>query len=1465
MNTFLVTNLNDSGPGSLRAAILASNADTSLTAEVIRFNVSGPITLTSDLPAITNTVQIDATTAPSFNPGGPPAVELNFDGHAGLTFSTGSSGSALLGLALGNAAGNGVTLNSSNITLDGNYIGLHANGTAFGNAGDGVYVSSLSSNNNIGINPTGASGIVSNVISGNGGNGIAFHGSTGNVVVDNRIGTSADGSLAIANGHNGILIADGSANNTIGGTLFVNTATGQANDPTGNKGTTTPVLVVPPLGNLISGNGQNGVAIENQSHDNVLNGNFIGTDAGGNAALGNGADGVLILNADNNSLIGCQFVNNPFVYYNVVSGNGGNGLHITNSNDVMVQANFFGIGANNASIVANGQNGIMVDGNSQGVTVGGVIPLGNVSAGNKANGIYVTGTVGGFTTFNTFGGLLAFQGAAPNGNDGILIDATGGNNLIRTNVFSGNVNNGIEISGNASGVTVDPNIVGLNTTGTSKTVNTGIGLPDLANGNDGLLISGTAHGNIIGGYFQSVIPQNTFSGNLGYGIAITQAAYNNQVFNSAVGTNSLVTASLGNSAGGILLASSGSNNLIGGTTTDPNSPRAVYVSGNGGNGITIASGVTGDQIIANLIGIDRFGHAVLLNAGDPIAINSSYANFIFGNTPIPVATSIGLPVQQVMAQIEALYVSYFGRAGEAAGMNYWLADCFTQMGNGTSLSQAVLNVSASFAVSAENAPYSVLAMQPLNPNNPQQIALASSFIEHVYQNSFSRTADAAGLSYWLGQLFSGKVSLSSMVYAIDFAAQSADQVVLNYKLAAGSYFTSLTEGMSPSLSALVDSVRNVTDNPSLLLSKASSDSYSGTSQDAVTYATAFQSDIITGVRAHYNGNVVLTGDQPVSGGATVALLYDGPLQDTALGHVYLLAPQFAGETVTTSTFYGPNTSIFNPSLGVGNVIAVGSYQYSQSSVLNHGMIYQGPVSGGGTWTQIDVPSSAVGGATVLDTIPHSTMGDLVVGDYDLQGDPASANAFIYNITTHVWTTFDVPFGGSHQLTTAYGIWQNGIDSPSYTIAGGSNHGTGINQGYLVNYDSVTGIFSNLKYYTIDDQPGFLTHFDGITAVPGGFNLAALGIQSAFASVTVNPDGSFSDAQWTRIDVPGASLTTVNSIYQNIEMGIYAVSGASGVATYTAVVDQSYVDAFGGLIMPIGAPNFDYGFTVASSVGSLVVGSDTQGNVLGGSIGNDTFVGTQNVLMVDTIYTGGGADNVLLAADHIHSTRIELYAGNSLSSPTPVMPGSIETSVAGSVVDAHDVPQLGWWGQATGQLGGPISGATTNLGFGTGTSADMTVLQNFIPGSGLTAGDSVDISLSAFSGLLRSASPSTPPATGSAIFSNSLGPNDVVTVNNADVLILGANQTFAGAAAVADALSKPGTAINFGVAQTNSVNHYLIAYQDNGGNVRIADLDIHSSTPFTDTSHVQTLALSDMVELVGVSLSALQSSNLTIVT
>jgi parallel beta-helix repeat protein len=611
--TFIVTNLMSSGAGSLRAAIGAANA-VPARAAVINFSVRGVITLAGALPAVTSKVTIDARTAPGHVSGSAPVVEIDCHGHGGLRFAAGSAGSQLLGVAVDGASGDGVTLAVGAITLTSDYIGLNLAGKRAGNRGAGVYAAATSARNVLGVNASGAAGVVANVISGNSGGGIVLSGSSGNVVVANRIGTNPQGTARIGNGGNGITLTRGASGNEIGGTAFTDTATGKVNNPTGDKGTVPPVFVVPPLGNLISGNSGNGILIHAGSRNNALNGNFVGTTADGDAAIGNGANGVWIDQANGNSLVGCKFVNNPFVYYNVLSGNGRNGLRITSSDQVVVQGNFLGVGANNTAIVRNRLDGIRVDGSSAHTQVGGVIPLGNVSAGNGRNGIEVAGTASGFITFNTFGGLLAFKGAAPNGRNGLLITSTGGDNVARTNVFSGNRRNGIELAGRARGVSIDPDIAGLATNGMSA----------LPNGGDGLLITGRAHDNVIGGSRRSVIPQNTFSGNGGYGIAVLARAHHNLIFSDFIGTELLGLKALGNRKGGILIGGSASANVVGALATPAN-----LISGNTGNGVTLRAGTRLNVVINNYVGLDRRGR-LLRNTGRAI-VNRGRHNIIRHN------------------------------------------------------------------------------------------------------------------------------------------------------------------------------------------------------------------------------------------------------------------------------------------------------------------------------------------------------------------------------------------------------------------------------------------------------------------------------------------------------------------------------------------------------------------------------------------------------------------------------------------------------------------------------------------------------------------------------------------------------------------------------------------------------------------------------------------------------------------
>jgi hypothetical protein len=448
---------------------------------------------------------------------------------------------------------------------------------------------------------------LSNVIAGNGGNGVGLYGANNNQVAMNYIGTDAAGTLKLGNAGNGILVTNAATGNMIGGQ-----ATG-GNDPTNG------VFVRPPQGNLISGNNGDGVLITGSATQNTLSGNFIGTTASGSAALGNVLDGVAIVHASGNSLIGCTFVQNPFVFYNVISGNGGNGLRVSSSDNTTIQANFFGLGADNLTPVGNALNGVLVEGTSTNTVMGGPIPLGNVDAANGQNGLVVQDTASGFVTYNTFCGLAAFQTYTNlgNGHDGMLITSTGGNILIRTNVITENANDGIEIAGAAQGVRVAGNIIGLDTQGNAA----------MGNKNNGVEVDGTAHNIVIGGPQPTfnIIPHNAISANGGNGVAVDGSAHDVEVSFSYIGTDLTSQTALGNAGAGIYIGPGLHAVTIG--STDPSLP--TVISGNHGDGVFM-SGTNGNTVIGSLIGTDITGAIPLANGGNGVHLSNSANNAIGG-------------------------------------------------------------------------------------------------------------------------------------------------------------------------------------------------------------------------------------------------------------------------------------------------------------------------------------------------------------------------------------------------------------------------------------------------------------------------------------------------------------------------------------------------------------------------------------------------------------------------------------------------------------------------------------------------------------------------------------------------------------------------------------------------------------------------------------------------------------------
>jgi hypothetical protein len=342
-----------------------------------------------------------------------------------------------------------------------------------------------------------------------------------------------------------------------------------------------------------------------------------------------------------------------------------------------------------------------------------------------------------------------------------------------------------------------------------------------------------------------------------------------------------------------------------------------------------------------------------------------------------------------------------------------------------------------------------------------------------------------------------------------------------------------------------------------------------TSYATFNYPDEPNGNLITGIRGYDNSQdlVFITGSYEVgSGGNTTSLLFQGSVT-TQVGTWRAFNPEFTGQTVTSSSLYGPNTFLYDPTLGPGGVRAVGSYKYSEASQpdADHGFIYEGTISGG-TFTQIDAPSSIVGGAAVINTIAHSNMGNLVVGNFDTELN--TGHAFIYNMSPTgdqpQWVNFN-PTENSAASVTAYGIWQNG-DSDVYTIVGGYSdlNRFGVDAGYMVDYNLADGTWDNFKTFQFQDEPltSLVSHFDGVTlADDGSFHLTGDQISvdtgeelGFFATVRRNEDGSFGDAIWTSIEYPDAVVTSGNTVYKDKVLGVFE-DGENPTQSYVATVPE----------------------------------------------------------------------------------------------------------------------------------------------------------------------------------------------------------------------------------------------------------------------------------------------------------------------
>lgn len=300
--TFTVTTTADSGPGSLRQAILDSNANGAGDSDSIEFAIAGPgphvITPTSGLPGIfTRDITIDGYTQPGSSPNTRTPAQGGLDSVIRIVLSGANFGNVGDGLTFGDSSSMPlpgtrtvrgiafnryerqirVSFNDPNNTL----ALLVVEGCYFGTDAAGVAVPPLGLNGSIGIDtsiPVRIGGLLPaqrnlfagpNGTSGNSGIGMRFVATASGVVQGNLIGTTRDGTA-----RQGLNLG-----------VWIETKTSAADLLIGGTD--------PNARNLISGNVGTGILLQNFGSvlvDRVIiEGNWIGTDVTGVLPLPNGS------------------------------------------------------------------------------------------------------------------------------------------------------------------------------------------------------------------------------------------------------------------------------------------------------------------------------------------------------------------------------------------------------------------------------------------------------------------------------------------------------------------------------------------------------------------------------------------------------------------------------------------------------------------------------------------------------------------------------------------------------------------------------------------------------------------------------------------------------------------------------------------------------------------------------------------------------------------------------------------------------------------------------------------------------------------------------------------------------------------------------------------------------------------------------------------------------------------------
>ncbi|HEX9928611.1 MAG TPA: CSLREA domain-containing protein [Pyrinomonadaceae bacterium] len=583
---------------SLRAAIQEANARSGF--DLINFNIPGggikTISPMTALPEITDRVLINGTTQPGDSDS--PLIELNGintpEETNGLDFKNGSggtsgvygSGSTVMGLSIYNWR-NGKKINfdkSDSSQVLRCYLGVRANGTFLT---DSQFSDGVSLNNSSYVR-VGFSDSDGNLISGNY-RGITLSNCQNCRIESNKIGTDKTGMTAIPNDFYGIELK------------------GEAN--TGTR----------IFKNVISGNKIAGIHIEKGgTGDTTLNNNIfenlIGTTSDGMNKIPGQGFGIVMSDSGNNRISS-----------NTISGNSEIGIFISRFNDQSPFADLNQIDSNKIGVSADGLNALP---NKTGIIISNASKnkIGsfgaNIISGNTEKGIIIetpsvnpTAQSNENEIVNNLIGLNANNQDLGNGKEGIFLNGSVSQTLIKGNTISGNGLSGVESSSKA-----ENNIIRENKIGTFAPNKIGITITSSSRNkiHDNEIVGNEDFNILLGNSVPLFSEEEPTAANRAVLLDQVTNAEENEIFSNIIKNSKVglaITEGAKNNRIGDYLSSGKGNTIIGNTngggygiflgTTAPNAVEGLLPSGNTihGNNIGFELRNTQTTIAPNKVGL----------------------------------------------------------------------------------------------------------------------------------------------------------------------------------------------------------------------------------------------------------------------------------------------------------------------------------------------------------------------------------------------------------------------------------------------------------------------------------------------------------------------------------------------------------------------------------------------------------------------------------------------------------------------------------------------------------------------------------------------------------------------------------------------------------------------------------------------------------------------------------------------